>query len=310
MISSSANRTKDCTEEKTQKYDDGEGQRAARAMNMATIVRPKANDVKQMPESAITPAVLTIAGYDPSTGAGVTADLEVFTGHGVLGISAVTALTVQARSGVRRVEPVSPALLLETLDLLSQNREIAGVKVGMLATAELARAVTKFLLRSGIPRNCVVLDPVIRSSSGAELLDAEGVQVLREELLPRAGWVTPNLEEAAALAGEDPRIGFGMVPEVAARITHLGGSGLNVVVTGGDLEPPDDFLREAGGGETWFPGKRVEARSVHGTHGTGCVFSAALLCRLVLGDGPREAVREAKEAVVRRLLGQPAARRL
>lgn len=273
------------------------------------MVLSKANDVKHLAESAITPAVLTIAGYDPSSGAGVTADLEVFRNHGVRGVSAVTALTVQARSGVRRAEPVSAALLLETLELLEMEVGIAGVKIGMLATADLARAVTKFLLHAGIPRQRVVLDPVIRSSSGAELLDAEGVEVVREEMLPRVGWVTPNVEEAAVLAGDAFGIARAAVPAVAKRITRLGQSGLgapglNVVVTGGHLDPPDDFLLEAGGRGTWFPGVRVEATSVHGTHGTGCVFSSALLCRLVLGDGPGEAVRGAKEYVTERLLGR------
>jgi hydroxymethylpyrimidine/phosphomethylpyrimidine kinase len=273
---------------------------------MNPILRANLNDVKKMHESALTPAVLTIAGYDPSSGAGVTADLEVFRDHGVPGVSAITALTVQARSGVRRVEPLNSALLLETLELLAKEVEIAGVKIGMLATAELANAVTKFLLLSRIPRERVVLDPVLRSTSGAELLDSEGLHVLREELLPLAGWVTPNVDEAAALSGEETS-GRPKVPELARRIALLGGSDLNVVVTGGHLEPPDDFLLEAGGRETWFPGTRVEPTSLHGTHGTGCVFSSALLCRLVLGDGPMEAVRAAKEAVVRRLLAQPAA---
>jgi len=257
-----------------------------------------------MPESALTPAVLTIAGYDPSSGAGVTADLEVFRNHGVLGVSAVTALTIQARSGVRRVEPVHPALLLETLELLSNQVEITGVKIGMLARVELAATVTKFLSSSRIPRERVVLDPVIRSTSGAELLDPEGVRLLCDELLPRVGWVTPNVDEAAVLA-EKETSDRENVPELARRIAKMGAPGLNVVVTGGHLDPPDDFLLEAGGVETWLPGTRVEATSPHGTHGTGCVFSSALLCRLVLGDAPVDAVRGAKEAVVRRLLDRP-----
>jgi hydroxymethylpyrimidine/phosphomethylpyrimidine kinase len=262
----------------------------------------KVNDVKEMPRWAITPVALTIAGYDPSSGAGVTADLQVFTSHGVSGVSAVTALTVQARSGVRRMEPVDAGLLQETLDLLAAEGRIGGVKIGMLGRANLVEVVTKFLCSAGIPREKVVLDPVIRSSSGAELLDAEGVRRLREELLPRVGWVTPNAGEAAILAGEEAFGGKEGVAGLARRVAELGGGGLHVVVTGGDREPPDDFLRAAAGEEVWVPGRRVEARGIHGTHGTGCVFSSALLCRLLLGDGPVEAVRGAKEAVVRRLL--------
>lgn len=261
----------------------------------------KANGVKKMAGMPLSPVALTIAGYDPSSGAGITADLQVFTAHGVLGVSAVTALTVQAQSGVRRIQPVGARFLQETLDLLSKETEIAGVKIGMLATAEVARTVTKFLSSAGISRDRIVLDPVMRASSGAELLDSAGVNILREEMLPRVGWVTPNVEEAAVLAGLAAGIARAQVPVAAEAITRLGDSGLHVVVTGGHLDPPDDFLLEADGRHTWFSGRRAAVRSIHGTHGTGCVFSSALLCRLLLGDAPLEAVQAAKEFVVRRL---------
>ncbi|MGB9029036.1 MAG: bifunctional hydroxymethylpyrimidine kinase/phosphomethylpyrimidine kinase, partial [Acidobacteriaceae bacterium] len=150
----------------------------------------------------------------------------------------------------------------------------------------------------------VVLDPVIRASSGAELLSAEGVGRLVAELLPVVGWVTPNLDEAAGLLGERV-VGRDGVPGQARRLAERGGSGLNVVVTGGHLEPPDDFLRTAAGEEKWFEGTRIEARS---THGTGCAFSSALLCRLLLGDGAVDAVAGAKDFVVKRLEGRPVAR--
>lgn len=264
----------------------------------------KVNGVKDLAESAITSgAGLTIAGYDPSSGAGVTADLQVFAAHGVFGVSAVTALTVQSTRGVRRVEPLNGGLLRETLDFLAGDGAIGGVKIGMMATAELVRVIAEWLRETGIPPQRVVVDPVIRSSSGAELLSSDGVVRVREELLPLVGWVTPNLAEAEALLGEGP-VGRDGVPKAARRLAELGGGGLNVVVTGGHLERPDDFLRTASGEETWFEGQRVEARGVHGTHGTGCVFSSALLCRLMLGDGLAEAVKGAKAFVVGRLEGQ------
>lgn len=278
-------------------------------------MRPKNNPVKDLADPAITPAALTVAGYDPSSGAGVTADLEVFASHGVAGVSAVTALTLQSKSGVRRVETVNHRFLQETLDLLAEEVTIDAMKIGMLATAELVRVVTNFLKRAAIPRERIVLDPVIRSSSGAELLSAEGVELVRTEMLGLVGWVTPNLAEAGALLGEGLP-GRAEVPKVAARLQHMAlgnghradtGVGLNVVVTGGHLDSPDDFLRTAEGEEVWFPGERVEARGRHGTHGTGCVFSSALLCRLMLGDLKMDAVRGAKAAVVRRLLGDPVA---
>jgi hydroxymethylpyrimidine/phosphomethylpyrimidine kinase len=235
---------------------------------------------------------LSIAGFDPSSGAGVTADLKVFAAHGVYGLAAITALTVQSTQGVRRVEAVSPELLAETLTCLSEDVEIAGLKIGMLATAANVDAVGSYLASSGIAPARVVLDPVLKSSSGRELLSAEGVSRLKEKLLPRVGWLTPNIDELAVLAGlpvpnRDP------VPAVAEGLA-AGYPGLNLVVTGGHLESPDDYLRLAGGESQWLRGRRIETAA---THGTGCAFSSALLCRLVVGDSPAEAAAGAKAYV-------------
>jgi hydroxymethylpyrimidine/phosphomethylpyrimidine kinase len=268
-------------------------------------LRSKANTVKHLTESAILPRALTVAGYDPSSGAGTTADLEVFRAHGVPGVSAITAITVQSGLRVTLSEPVNARLLQETLELLAEDVTIAGMKIGMLGTGELVSVVTKFLGELRLARERIVLDPVIRASSGAELLSAEGVQRVREELLPLVGWVTPNLFEAGILGGVEV-VGREAVAGAARRIAKPGsasGAGLNVVVTGGHLETPDDFLLTAEGEEVWFPGRRVEARGIHGSHGTGCAFSSALLCRLMQGDGKAEAVRGAKEFVVRRIQG-------
>jgi hydroxymethylpyrimidine/phosphomethylpyrimidine kinase len=242
---------------------------------------------------------LTVAGFDPSSGAGVTADLKVFANHRVYGVAAITALTVQSTQGVRRVEPVSGQLLRETLECLAEDLPITGVKIGMLASGEAVRVVVEFLRGARILRERIVLDPVIRASSGAELLSVEGVGLLRDELLPLVGWVTPNVEELGALLGElGEFVSRDHVPEMAERLAELGGSGLNVVATGGHLYPPDDFLRTADGEETWFPGERIETTS---THGTGCAFSSALLCRLLAGDGAVNAVGMAKRFVRRAL---------
>lgn len=257
----------------------------------------------ELPGDASPPVLLTIAGFDPSSGAGITADLQTFWNHGVSGVSAIAALTVQSSHGVAAIEPVRGDLLRRTLDCLAADRPLAGIKIGMLATAEVVSEVAAFLHRAGIARNRVVLDPVLRSSSGTDLLEAPAVEILRTDLLPLVGWVTPNLDELAALTGQ-PVAGRSAVPAQARLIQELAGhepGALNVVVTGGHLDPPDDFLRTAGGQETWFPGTRVRARGVHGEHGTGCAFSSALLCRLVLGDSPEEAVRAAKAWVLKRL---------
>jgi hydroxymethylpyrimidine/phosphomethylpyrimidine kinase len=238
------------------------------------------------------PVVLTIAGFDPSSGAGITADLKVFAAHRLYGASAITALTVQSTLGVRRVGPVSPDLLRETLDCLAGDLIFSGVKIGMLGTGEVAGVVAEFLGKSGIPAGRVVLDPVLRSSSGRELLSKDGVRRLKSDLLPRVGWTTPNSEELAVLA-EMAVPSREAVPAAAARLAERY-PGLNVVVTGGHLDAPDDFLRTADGETRWFAGERIETRA---THGTGCAFSSALLARLVLGDAPAEAVAAAKAYV-------------
>jgi hydroxymethylpyrimidine/phosphomethylpyrimidine kinase len=238
------------------------------------------------------PVALTIAGFDPSSGAGVTADLKVFAAHGLYGVAAITALTVQSTQGVRRSQGVSPEFLADTLDCLGGDVEISGVKVGMLATAEIVSAVARFLSGSRIPRERIVLDPIIRSSSGRILLDAAGLDRLSSELLPRVGWVTPNLDELAELTGAE--ISYLDTIALAAReLAHTHPS-LNIVVTGGHLASPTDFLLAASSEEYWFPGRKIETTA---THGTGCTFSSALLAQLIAGSAPAEAVAGAKKYV-------------
>lgn len=250
-----------------------------------------------MERSAKTPPVcLTIAGFDPSSGAGVTADLKTFAAHGVYGVAAITALTVQSTLGVRGVEAVRPSLLRETLEYLAEDVEIAGVKLGMLASAGLVEEAERFLRAHSRLRPCVVLDPVMRSSSGAALLDAEGMALVRERLLGAVGWVTPNLDELALLTGmavtrrEQVQQAADRLVEQAAAI---GNAGLGIVVTGGHLERPEDFVLISGKGE-WLVGERVQTRA---THGTGCAFSAAMLGGLVHGISGREAAAAAKHYV-------------
>ncbi len=249
---------------------------------------------------AVRAALLTVAGFDPSSGAGVTADLKVFAAHRLYGLAALTALTVQSTEGVRRVEPVDAGLLGETLRCLAEDIPVAGVKIGMLATRRNVETVAGFLRWARVPAGRIVVDPVVRSSSGKALLEPDGVDALRDALLPQAGWVTPNGAELAVLAGmEGMDAGFReMASDGARRLAALvrlkGNDQLNVVVTGGHGARPDDFLLTAEGAEHWFAGERIETRA---THGTGCSFSSALLCRLVAGDGPEAAVGAAKRYV-------------
>jgi hydroxymethylpyrimidine/phosphomethylpyrimidine kinase len=238
--------------------------------------------------------VLTIAGFDPSSGAGVTADLMVFAAHGLFGTSCITSLTVQSTVGVRSATPVAAETVRATLDCLESDLPPVGIKIGMLATAANGAVVAEFLeaLRGEGRRVPVVLDPVLRSSSGRELLDADGVAVLRERLLPLVDWVTPNLEELGVLTGRPVRQREDMVE--AVRTLRGMGSELNVLATGGHLDSPDDLMLTAGGEVSWLPGEHIVSRS---THGTGCAFSSALLSRLVLGDAVNDAALMAKQYV-------------
>jgi hydroxymethylpyrimidine/phosphomethylpyrimidine kinase len=242
------------------------------------------------------PVCLTIAGFDPSSGAGVTADLKTFAAHGVYGVAAITALTVQSTQGVRSLEPVRPSLFRETLECLAEDISLDGVKLGMLAGAGLVAEAEHFLrARPGL-RATVVLDPVLRSSSGAGLLDAEGTALLRERLLGVVGWITPNVNELALLTGSEVRTRE-QVPAAAERLARqaakIGNPDIAIVVTGGHLDRPDDYLLLQGKGN-WLPGERVETRS---THGTGCAFSSALVAELVLGRTGLDAVEAAKRYV-------------
>ncbi|TCK75754.1 bifunctional hydroxymethylpyrimidine kinase/phosphomethylpyrimidine kinase [Acidipila rosea] len=254
--------------------------------------------------TAATKIALAIAGFDPSAGAGIAADLKVFAAHGVYGMACITGLTVQSTRGVRRVEPSSAEIMRETLDWLSEDVTFAGVKIGMLANAANVRETVAFLMK-GPPRDHVVLDPVIRSSSGRPLLDPAGVTAMRDTLLKHLGWITPNIEELAILAGVE-YASRESVPEVAGKLAahaaRLGNRRLNIIVTGGHLEPPHDFLRLASGEEHWLPGERVHTRA---THGTGCAYSSALLSRLLLGDAPLEAAAAAKNYVIGALRAAP-----
>lgn len=248
------------------------------------------------------PIGLTIAGFDPSSGAGVTADLKVFAAHGIYGMAAITALTVQSTRGVRRTEAVGGRTLTETLDCLRDDVTFAGVKIGMLATEDNVRAVARWL-RASIPAKSVVLDPVLNSSSGAALLDPVGHDALREDLLKLVGWITPNRAELATLTSMEVRSREDL-PNAARRLQEMAGNAsLHVVVTGGDesdREYSNDFLMTSAGEQFDLIGERVNTTS---THGTGCAFSSALLCELIAGSNPFTACSNAKAYVTRALKG-------
>lgn len=235
------------------------------------------------------PIVLTIAGFDPGSGAGVTADIKTIAAHRCYGVACITAITVQSSQGVRRVRTLEPSLIRQTLTELADDLEIAAVKIGMLGEAEIVRAVAAFLKQRNLRK--IVLDPVLRSSSGARLLDQAGQKRLIEDLLPLATVVTPNLDEAAVLTGLRVTNRKDM-PGAAARLHALGAKA--VVITGGHLSTATDFLsvRQQGRIEQeTFSSRRLRSSC---THGTGCAFSTALACHLARGRSLRKAVRLAK----------------
>jgi hydroxymethylpyrimidine/phosphomethylpyrimidine kinase len=241
------------------------------------------------------PVVLTIAGFDPSSGAGVTADIKTIAAHGCYGVACITAITVQSTAGVRRVEAIDPELVTETLAELASDIPIAAVHIGMLGGAKVVKAVAEFLGQPGKNRlPNVVLDPILKSSSGADLLDAAGTRVLIEKLIPLADVITPNVDEAALLTGLKVRDLDEM--RAAAGKLHQMGSGA-VVITGGNLEKATDllsFTTKRGVEEEVFKAERQRSNS---THGTGCAFATAMSCHLALDRGLAEAALLAKTYV-------------
>lgn len=235
---------------------------------------------------AITPpVVLTIAGFDPSSGAGITADIKTIAAHECYGVSCITALTIQSTRGVRRVEGVSPKTIAETLQELVSDIAVEAVHIGMLGNAQVVEVIVNFLAEAKPPH--VVLDPILKSSSGADLLDAAGTRLLKDKLLPLAEVVTPNLDEATVLTGT-PVTNLDQMREATSRLHAMGSA--NVVITGGHLDKAIDLLsfQTAHGHEQEvFKADRQRSNS---THGTGCAFATALACHLTHGRGLPEAV--------------------
>jgi hydroxymethylpyrimidine/phosphomethylpyrimidine kinase len=238
------------------------------------------------------PTALTIAGSDPSGGAGIQADLKTFAAYGVYGASVVTALTVQTTLGVRASAAVDPALVAAQLDAVLDDLDVAAVKTGMLATRAIVEAVAERLAARRGPQ--LVVDPVLAATSGDRLLDADAVAALRARLLPLATLVTPNLAEAAALTGrrvtrpDEMRDAARALVGLGARAAlvkggHLAGEALDVLADA-------DGVREHVAPRVSVPGP---------LHGAGCTLSAAVVAGLVLGWSLDTAVSAAKDYVTR-----------
>lgn len=240
--------------------------------------------------SPTIPNVLSIAGVDPSGGAGILADIKTFSALGAYGAAVLTALTAQNTRRVSGVEVVSPAFVRAQLDTLFEDVRIDAIKVGMLANAQVAGAVADRLERSRLP---IIVDPVMVAKSGDRLLDASAIETLRRRVLPLAALITPNLPEAGVLLGRPAPTSLDEMRQAAVALAALGPR--QVLVKGGHLggsESPD----------VWFDGQHsVELAgprvSTQNTHGTGCTLSAAITALIPQRPSMGSALRDAKSYV-------------
>lgn len=234
------------------------------------------------------PVALTIAGSDPSGGAGIQADLKTFHQFGVYGEAVVTLLTVQNTVRVSRVEPISAALVEEQIAAVIEDIPPAAAKTGALGSREIVESIARMAADFRFP---LVVDPVMLSTNGLPLLAPDAVDALRQLLLPRAALAIPNVPEAEALTG----IGIRTIEDVrraAWRIHSMGPCA--VLIKGGHLESdPIDVLFD-GAEYREFPAARLATRH---THGTGCTYSAAITASLAAGLQLPEAVARAKDFI-------------
>jgi len=236
------------------------------------------------------PAALTIAGSDSGGGAGIQADLRTFNAFAVFGVCAVTAVTAQTPGGVRRIDPVPAAGVRAQIDAVLEGFSIGFAKTGMLFSAETVRAVTKAAEDYTLK---LVVDPVMVATSGSKLLQDDAIAAIRETLLGKAQWITPNLPEAELLLDTPLK---SMDDLCGAAETLAARYGCGVVLKGGHLGGDKAEDAVVFSGHTYLlSSPRIEPCSC--SHGTGCTFSAALAALLATGAKPKEALTEAKTFV-------------
>ena len=229
---------------------------------------------------------LSIAGSDPSGGAGIQADLKTMTMHGVYAMSAVTALTAQNTTGVRGVLECAPEFLALQLDCIFSDIVPDAVKTGMVSSAPLIRVIADRLIHYRAQN--LVVDPVMVSTSGSRLLEEEALEALREQLLPLATLITPNIPEAEILAEMEIRSAEEMTA-AARKISER--YGCAVLCKGGHAVNDANDLLWKDGEARWFRGQRIDNPN---THGTGCTLSSAIAANLAKGQTLPQAVERAK----------------
>lgn len=243
------------------------------------------------------PIALTIAGSDPSGGAGIQADLKTFHQHGVFGTSVVTLLTAQNTVGVQAIELLSPAFVLAQLESVLSDVPPLAAKTGALGSAELVEAIAEQASRFAFP---LVVDPVMVSKHGHELCDGRTAEAIRTSLLPHSFLATPNLAEAERLSGVSIRSRDAMLT-AAQRIASLGAQHVLIKFGLRGVEPVDLLWSE--GRAEFLAVERIETTS---THGTGCTLSAAIAARLARGESLRDAILGARRFVHEAIRSAPA----
>lgn len=243
------------------------------------------------------PVALTVAGFDPSGGAGIIADVKTFTAFGCFAAAAVTSLTYQNTTGVFGAAHQTAAAVRAQVLPVVEDFTVAGAKTGMLPTREVIEEVARLFREAGLP--APVVDPVVRSTSGFDLIDDAALDALKSELLPLARVVTPNLFEAERITGLRVRDRAGML-EAARAIRALGARA--VLVKGGHLEGEATDVLDDGGRVETFTAPRVETTS---THGTGCTLAAGVAACLARGMSLEESVGAAKRFVTEAIRRAP-----
>jgi hydroxymethylpyrimidine kinase/phosphomethylpyrimidine kinase len=248
-------------------------------------------------EAGKNPVVMSVAGFDPSAGAGVLADIKTISAFGCYGIAAVTSVTLQNTQMIGGAYHQKPASLRRQMSMLFDDFDVAAIKTGMLPTEDIVKEVAALVRGRSLQ---VVVDPVLRSTSGQELADKRATEALTKYLLPLSSVVTPNVTEAERLSGIVIRDRRSM--EEAAREILKHGAGA-VLITGGDWEAdncPDMLLDDQG--TAIYDSERVQSRH---THGTGCSLASAIACLLARGRSLRESIPIAKRYITQAILEAP-----